>query len=65
MPCIPKPQSPLHPHSSYIQLHAMAASSNNWYNDTWGKLTGEMFDLITKRLDVSSVIWLAACSKEL
>jgi hypothetical protein len=43
----------------------MAASSDNWYRDTWGKLTGKMFDLITKRLDVSSVVWLAACSKEL
>jgi hypothetical protein len=43
----------------------MAASSDNWYDDSWGKLTGEMFDLITECLDVSSVVRLAACSKEL
>jgi hypothetical protein len=43
----------------------MAASSDKWYNDSWGKLTGEMFDLITEHLDVSSVVQLAASSKEL
>jgi hypothetical protein len=43
----------------------MVASSDNWYTDSWGKLTSEMFDLITERLDVSSVVQLAACSKEL
>jgi hypothetical protein len=37
----------------------MAASSDSWYGDSLGKLTGEMFNLITEYLDVSSVVRLA------
>ena len=42
----------------------MTASSND-LSDYWGKFPADIFSLIARRLDVTSIVRLAACSQRL
>jgi hypothetical protein len=41
----------------------MEGSTGNRYGD-WSKITYDLFDDIAQRLDITSSVWLAACSKD-
>jgi hypothetical protein len=41
----------------------MEGSSGKHYGG-WSKITNDLFDDITQRLDITSAVWLAACSKD-
>jgi hypothetical protein len=41
------------------------AEIKNYQYGNWSKISDDLFYQITKHLDITSVVWLAACSKEL